>query len=138
MLKGFRDFILRGNVVDLAIAVVIGAAFTAIVTSFTENLLTPLIAAIGGEPDFSELIFKINSSEFRYGAFINSVISFLIVAAVVYFLVVTPMNKVMERFKVEEPVAKPTRDCPECESSIPTTANRCAFCTAEVGPAPAA
>jgi large conductance mechanosensitive channel len=138
MIKGFRDFILRGNVVDLAIAVVIGAAFGKVVDAFVGSIITPLIAAIGGQPDFSTLVFRINGSVFRYGLLINAIIAFVIIAAVIYFLIVTPMNKVMERFKVEEPVAKPTRDCPECESSIPLTANRCAFCTAEVGPAPAA
>ena len=137
MIKGFRDFILRGNVVDLAIAVVIGAAFGAVVTAFTASILTPLIAAIGGQPDFSALSFTINGSKFAYGTFINALISFVIVAAVIYFLVVTPMNTMQQRFKTEQPVDKPTRDCPECESSIPATARRCAFCTAEVGTAPA-
>jgi large conductance mechanosensitive channel len=137
MLKGFRDFILRGNVVDLAIAVVIGAAFGAVVTSFTNDILMQIIAAIGGTPDFSQVSFNLGEGEIKIGSFINAVISFLIIAGVIYFAVVTPMNKVMDRFKTEEPVSKPTRDCPECESSIPVSAKRCAFCTAEVGPAPA-
>jgi len=137
MIKGFRDFILRGNVVDLAIAVVIGAAFSAVVTAFVSGILTPLIAAIGGQPDFSALEFTINGSKFAYGLFINALITFVIVAAVIYFLVVTPMNTVQARFKTEQPVDSPTRNCPECESSIPATARRCAFCTAEVGAAPA-
>ena len=127
-MKGFREFILRGNVVDLAIAVVIGAAFGAIVTAFTADFLTPLIAAIGGKPDFANLSFTINNSVFRYGHFFNAVISFLIIAAVVYYLVVLPVNQLMQRYKTEpEPVAE-TRDCPECLSKIPVAATRCAFC----------
>lgn len=138
MLKGFRDFILRGNVVDLAVAVVIGAAFTAVVTAFVKGLVTPLIAAMGGQPDFAALDFTINGSRFAYGEVINAIVSFLIIAAVVYFLVVVPINKVMERRKTEEPVAKPTRECPECLSKVPQAARRCAFCTAELRPTVAA
>jgi large conductance mechanosensitive channel len=134
VLKGFRDFILRGNVVDLAIAVVIGAAFGALVTALVTDLLTPLIAAIVGKPDFSNLTFTINSSHFLYGAFINALIAFLSIAAVVYFFVITPMNTVTARLRPGKPVDKPVRACPECESDIPYTARRCAFCTAEVGP----
>ena len=111
MLKGFRDFILRGNVVDLAVAVVIGAAFTRIVTAFVEDLLTPLLAAVGGEPDFSGLSFTLNNSQFRYGDFINAVVSFLIVAAVLYWLVVLPMNRLLaRRRRGEEPPPEPTED----------------------------
>ena len=111
MLKGFRDFILRGNVVDLAVAVVIGAAFTAVITAFVADLLTPLIAAIGGEPDFSNLTFEINNSQFRYGDFINAVLSFLIIAAAVYFLVVLPTNQLLaRRRRGEEPPPEPTED----------------------------
>ena len=134
-MKGFRDFILRGNVVDLAVAVVIGAAFGAVVTAFVKDLLTPLIAAIGGQPDFSALAFTINGSRFAYGDFINTVISFVIIAAVVYFLVVLPVNRLMELRKSAEPEGPLTRECPECLSKIPTRARRCAFCTAEVGAA---
>jgi large conductance mechanosensitive channel len=133
MLKGFRDFILRGNVVDLAVAVVLGAAFGAVVTSFVENLITPLIAAIIGEPDFSDLHFTINGADFTYGAFLNALIAFLAIAAVIYFFVVQPLNKLMERLKPGKPVDTPTRACPECQSDIPVTARRCAFCTSEVG-----
>lgn len=132
MIKGFRDFILRGNVVDLAVAVVLGAAFGALVSAFVADFITPLIGAIGGQPDFSGLSFEINESEFRYGDFINKLLSFLIVAAVVYFFVVVPLNRVMERLKPGKPVDTPTRACPECESAIPATARRCAFCTSEV------
>ena len=135
MLKEFRDFILRGNVVDLAIAVVIGAAFGALVTAFVADFMTPLIAAVGGQPDFSGLTFTINESVFRYGHFINVLISFLIIAAVVFFFVVRPLNQLMARMKPEQPVDIPTRACPECMSDIPETARRCAFCTSEVGPA---
>jgi large conductance mechanosensitive channel len=132
MLKEFRDFVLRGNVVDLAVAVVIGAAFGAVVTAFVEDLVTPLIAAIGGEPDFSRLSFEINGSVFRYGDFINAVLAFLIVAAVIFFFVVKPLNALLARRRTEPPVAHPTRDCPECLSEVPAAARRCAFCTAEL------
>ena len=135
MLQGFRDFILRGNVVDLAVAVVLGAAFGALVTAFVEDLVTPLIAAIIGEPDFGDLTFTINGSKFRYGDFINALIAFVSIAAVIYFFVVQPLNTLMERLKPGKPVDTPTRACPECQSDIPQTARRCAFCTAEVGPA---
>jgi large conductance mechanosensitive channel len=133
-MKGFRSFILRGNVVDLAIAVLIGAAFGAVVTAFVSDFLTPLIAAIGGKPDFGNLYFTVNKSKFAYGHFINAVISFLIIAAVLYFLVVLPVNKLMARYKTEPEPAAPTRDCPECLSSIPQAATRCAFCSTQVTP----
>jgi large conductance mechanosensitive channel len=132
--KGFRAFILRGNVVDLAVAVLIGAAFGALVAAFTRDFITPLLAAIGGKPDFSSLHFRIHNSTFRYGDFINAVITFLIIAAVVYFFVVLPVNKLMARYKTEPEPALPTRDCPECYSSIPQPATRCAFCSTEVTP----
>ena len=132
-MKGFREFILRGNVVDLAIAVVIGAAFGSVVTALVEDLITPLIAAIGGQPDFSAITFTINNSQFLIGHFINALLSFLIIAAVVYFFVVLPVNKLMERFKpAPPPPVETTRECPYCKSSIPKTATRCAFCTSEV------
>jgi large conductance mechanosensitive channel len=134
MIKEFRDFILRGNVVDLAVAVVIGAAFGAVVASLVENMITPLIGAIGGEPNFDRLSFTINGSKFGYGNFLNALISFLLISAVVFFLIVKPLNELMERFKPEKPVAEPTRACPECLSNIPVQARRCAFCTAEVAP----
>jgi large conductance mechanosensitive channel len=133
MLKEFRDFILRGNLVELAVAVVIGTAFAALVSS----LITPLIAAVGGQPDFSELDFTLNGSTFRYGVFINALIAFLIIAAVVCFFVVKPVNHLMERQKTETPVGEKTRNCPECRSEIPVLTKRCAFCTGEVGPEPA-
>jgi large conductance mechanosensitive channel len=135
MLKDFRDFVLRGNVVDLAVAVVIGAAFGAVVTAFVASFITPLIAAIGGKPDFSSLAFTINGSRFTYGAFFNALLSFLIIAAVVYFFVVRPLNTLMARYKPEPPLDRVTRECPECLSDIPEHARRCAFCTAEVGAA---
>jgi large conductance mechanosensitive channel len=133
-MKGFRSFILRGNVVDLAVAVLIGAAFGAVVTAFVSDFLTPLIAAIGGKPDFGNLYFTLNKSKFTYGHFINAVISFLIIAAVLYFLVILPVNKLMARYKTEPEPAAPTRDCPECLSSIPQAATRCAFCATQVTP----
>ena len=133
-MKGFREFVLRGNVIELAVAVIIGAAFTAIVQSFVKDLLTPLLGAFGGTPDFSGVYFEINRSRFMIGNFINNVISFLIIAAVVYFLVVVPYTRMMERLKPSPaPVAK-TRTCPECASKIPVEAKRCAFCTAVVTP----
>jgi large conductance mechanosensitive channel len=136
VLKDFRQFILRGNLVDLAVAVVIGAAFGAVVTAIVADLVTPLIAAIGGEPDFGALTFTVNGSKFRYGHLLNALLSFLIVAAVLFFLVIKPVNALLERSRTEPPVDPPsTRDCPECLSEIPTRARRCAFCTAEVGAA---
>lgn len=129
MIKGFRDFILRGNVVDLAVAVVIGAAFGAVITAFVADIITPLIAAIFGQPDFSGLTFTINSSRFLYGSFINAVVSFLLIAAAVYFVVVVPMNKVAERrARGKGPAEAATKQCPECLSEIPLGARRCAFC----------
>ncbi len=134
MLKDFRQFILRGNLVDLAVAVVIGAAFGAVVSALVADLVTPLIAAIGGKPDFNALTFTIHGSTFRYGHFLNALISFLTVAAVVFFLVIKPVNALLSRARAEPPVDPPsTRECPECLSEIPTAAGRCAFCTAEIG-----
>jgi len=134
----FKQFVLRGNVIDLAVAVVIGAAFGAIVTSLVENLITPLIAAIGGQPDFSALSFTINGSEFRYGAFINALLSFLIIAAVVFLFVVKPMNALLTRMRTEPTPDPLTRKCPECLIEVQTAARRCPFCTSEIGPAAAA
>ena len=134
MIKGFREFILRGNVIDLAIAVVIGTAFTAVVMAVVADLLTPLIAAIVGKPDFSSLTFTVNKSQFKYGSVINALISFLAVAAVIYFLVVVPMNRLNER-RAKPATDVTTRECPECLSTIPKLARRCSFCTAEVGQA---
>src|SRR5690349_20030850 len=122
MIKEFREFILRGNVVDLTIAVVIGAALGAIVTAFVADIVTPLIAAIGGKPDFGALNFKINGSTFRYGDFLNAIISFLIIAAVIFFLVVKPLNAFMARRKTEPAFDEENWDCPECLSSIPRAA----------------
>jgi large conductance mechanosensitive channel len=135
MLKEFREFVLRGNVVELAVAVVIGAAFGAVVTAFVSSFVTPLIAAIGGNRDFSSLAFTINDSRFTYGAFFNALLSFLIIAAVVFFFVVRPLNALMARMKPETPVDRVVRPCPECLSDIPAEARRCAFCSAEVGAA---
>lgn len=134
MLKEFKEFILRGNVVDLAVGVTIGLAFAAVVTSFTENLLTPLLAIPGDAASFADLDVTIAGATFRYGAFIDSVISFLIIAAVIFFLVVRPVNALMARRKTEPDVGTPTRACPECMSSIPASARRCAFCTTELVP----
>ncbi|MCC7023355.1 MAG: large conductance mechanosensitive channel protein MscL [Thermomicrobiales bacterium] len=124
----FKAFIMRGNVLDLAVAVVIGAAFGAVVTSLVENIITPIIAAIGGQPDFSGLTFTINNSVFRYGAFLNSVISFLIIALVVFFLIIKPMNTLMARV-APSPAAEEPALCPQCLSPISAEANRCPNCT---------
>jgi large conductance mechanosensitive channel len=132
MLKDFRDFVLRGNVVELAVAVVMGAAFGAVVTAFVASFITPLIAAIVGKPDFSALAFTINGSRFTYGAFFNALLSFLIIAAVVFFFVVKPVNALMARYKPEPALDRVTGECPECLSDIPEAAHRCAFCTAEL------
>ena len=128
-MRGFRTFLLRGNVVDLAIAVVIGVAFTAVVTAFVKDLVTPLIAALGGKPDFASLYFTINKSKFLYGDFINAVIAFIIIAAVIYFLVVVPYTAMVARSRKEPPADPTTKKCTECLSEIPVGARRCAFCT---------
>jgi large conductance mechanosensitive channel len=132
MLREFRAFILRGNLVDLAVAVVIGTAFTAVVNAFVKDVITPLIAAVGGNPDFGRLAFTVNGSRFAYGDFFNALLTFLIVAAVMFFLVIKPVNLLLEQFKTESDVESPTRSCPECLSQIPRAAARCAFCTSEV------
>ena len=134
-MKGFRTFISRGNLIDLAVAVVIGTAFTAVVTAIVADLITPLIAAIGGQPNFANLTFTLNKSTFKYGALFNALISFLIIAAVVYYLIVAPMAKVTARFQRQAEVT--TRDCPECLSTIPIAATRCMYCTVKVSPVPA-
>ena len=129
ILHDFKTFLLRGNVVDLAVAVVIGTAFGAVVTALVEDLVTPLIAAVGGEPDFSALDFTVNDSTFRYGDFINKIITFVTIAAAIFFFVVTPVNALMVRARREPPADPTTRRCPECISEIPLEAKRCAFCT---------
>lgn len=136
-MKDFKEFLLRGNLVDVAVGIVIGVAFAALVTAFVTDLITPLIAAIGGNPDFSSLKFRINGSQFLYGSFINALIAFLVIAAVVFFLVVKPVNRLMSRRKTEPPVDETVRQCPHCLSEIPAAASRCAFCTQEVGAAAA-
>jgi large conductance mechanosensitive channel len=129
MLKGFRQFMLRGNVVDLAVAVVIGAAFGGVVSSLVKDLLTPLIGAMFGKPDFSAIAFEVNGSKFLVGTFINAVVSFLLIGTTVYFLIVAPMNALTERMRKGEAPADPTtRQCPECLSEIPIAARRCKFC----------
>src|SRR5579864_985845 len=130
-MSGFRKFILRGNVVDLAIAVVIGAAFGAVVQALVKDLITPLIGAFGGVPDFSSLFFTVNNSKFMIGDFINVVLSFVVIAAVVYYFVVVPVGRLMERLVPTVPPA-PTRECPWCLSKIAVKARRCAFCTSDV------
>lgn len=129
MLRGFRAFVLRGNVVDLAIAVVIGVAFGAVITAFVKDLITPLIAALGGKPDFSSLYFTINKSRFLYGDFFDALIAFVIIAAVIYFFVVAPYTALIERSRKEPPADPTTKKCTECLSEIPKDARRCAFCT---------
>ena len=134
MLQGFKKFLFRGNVVDLSVAVVIGAAFGAVVTSLVTNLLTPLIAAVAGKPDFSYLSITINGSKILYGSFLNSLISFLMIAAAVYYFVVLPMNTYTERRNRGQASPDPTtKKCPECLSEIPIAAKRCAFCASAVG-----
>jgi large conductance mechanosensitive channel len=134
-LKEFREFILRGNVVDLAVAVVIGAAFTAVVNALVKDLVTPVIAALFGKPDFGNLAFTINDSRFAYGDFLNAVLTFVLIAAALFFFVIKPINYLMERRRTGPDVESPTRGCPECLSQIPVAARRCAFCTTEVAPA---
>src|ERR1035437_754710 len=139
MLKGFRDFILRGNVVDLAVAVIIGGAFGAIVTSLVKDVLTQFIAAVVGTPDFKNVVFKVNGTPIYIGNFLNAAISFLIIASVVYFAMVLPINALLNRFKKPIPAAPPvTKPCPECLSEIPIAARRCAHCGQPVPLTPAA
>ena len=133
MLSGFKQFILRGNVVDMAVGVVIGAAFATLVSALTKDLLTPLIAAIAGKPDFSAITFTIHNSKFMLGDFINAVIAFLLVAAAVYYFVVTPVNLLVARMHRSAAPADPTtKKCPECLSEIPIDARRCSHCTQPV------
>lgn len=129
MFKGFRDFILRGNVVDLAIAVVIGAAFTAIVNALVGDIINPLIAAIVHKPDFSALILNVNGGIIKYGDFLNALISFLIIAFVVYFFVVLPVNTLLAKFHPKVVAPPSTKPCPQCLSEIPVAATRCSHCT---------
>jgi large conductance mechanosensitive channel len=129
MLRGFKAFLLRGNVVELAIAVVIGVAFGAVINAFVKDLITPLIAAIGGKPDFAGFYFTINNSRFLYGEFFNALIAFVIIAAVIYFFVVAPYTALIERSRKEPPADPTTKKCTECLSEIPKDARRCAFCT---------
>lgn len=132
MLKGFRDFIVRGNVVDLAIAVIMGAAFTSVVNSVSANLINPLIAAVGGKPNLSYLVLHIHGGEITYGKLLTDVISFLINASVVYFMIVLPMHSLMQRLNPPAPAEPTTKQCPECLSDIPLAAKRCAHCTQPV------
>ena len=130
--KGFREFITRGNLLELAVAVVVGTAFTAVVTAIVKDLITPLIAAIFKQPNFSTLTFTVHGSKFLYGDFINALIAFVIIALVVYFLIVLPMAKLIMRLERNKEATE--RDCPECLSSIPLAATRCKYCTVEVAP----
>jgi large conductance mechanosensitive channel len=133
MAGGFKEFLLRGNVVDLAVGVVVGASFGTVVTAFTKDLLTPLIAAVAGKPDFSAIQFTVNGSKMLPGDFANAIVSFLIVATAVYYMVVIPINALVARTKKEPPPPDPTtKKCPECLSEIPIPARRCAFCTSVV------
>jgi large conductance mechanosensitive channel len=133
MLKGFKDFLMRGNVVDLAVAVIIGGAFGKVVTALTTDLLTPLIGIFGGTPDFKGVTFAVNGSKFLIGDFIDAVIAFVMVAATIYFFIVAPMNALTARRKRGEVPPDPTtKNCPECCSEIPIAARRCAFCTSMV------
>ncbi len=130
MLKGFKEFVLRGNVLDLAVAVVMGAAFGAVVTALVKDLITPIIAAIAGKPDFSAIAVEINGSKLLIGSFINEVVSFLLIAIAVYFFVVLPVNALMARIRRGEAPPDPTtKKCPECLSEVAIAARRCAFCT---------
>jgi large conductance mechanosensitive channel len=132
MMKGFKQFLLRGNVVDMAVGIVIGAAFGAVVTGLVKDLLTPLIAAIMGKPDFSALTFSVNGTPFPIGDFVNALLSFLIIAVAIYFFVVVPVNALVARARREPPADPTTKKCPECQSEIPIGARRCAFCTSVV------
>ena len=135
MLKGFRQFIFRGNVLDLAVAVVIGGAFGAVVTALVKDLITPLIAAVAGKPDFSAIAFTVHGSKFPIGDFVNAMVSFLLIAAAVYFVIIVPVNALTARMRRGEAPPDPTsKKCPECLSDIPIAARRCAFCTSALTP----
>jgi large conductance mechanosensitive channel len=131
-MSGFKKFLLRGNLVDLAVAFVIGAAFAALVTALVKDFITPLLAAIGGKPDFSKLTFTIHHSQFFWGDFVNALITFVILAAVIYYLVVLPVGKLLDRYKPAPDEPTPTRDCPHCLSSVPEAASVCAYCTRDL------
>ena len=135
LLRDFKTFLMRGNVVDLAVAVAVGAAFLAVVTAFVDDLITPIVGAMAGKADFSNLTFTVNDSEFRYGSFLNALISFVTIAAAVFFFVVVPYNAFQSRMRKEPSPDPTTRKCPECLSEIPIGASRCAFCTAAIAPA---
>ncbi|MGH2609261.1 MAG: large conductance mechanosensitive channel protein MscL [Tepidiformaceae bacterium] len=135
MLREFKEFLLRGNVVDLAVGIAIGVAFVAVVTALVDDLIMPVIAMLGGKPDFSDLDFTINDAVFRYGHFITEVVAFVIIAAAIFFFVVKPVNYLIQRSRKEAPADPTVKKCPECLSEIPAEARRCAFCTAEVGAA---
>ena len=132
MIKGFRDFILRGNVMDLAVAVIIGAAFGAIVTAFTTNIINPLLGAIVGKPNFDYLIGHVNGGEIKYGTFFTAVVNFLLIAAVVYFCLVLPTQYLLKKFNPPAAVIPTTKPCPQCLSDVPLAATRCKFCTQPV------
>lgn len=131
-MSGFRKFLLRGNLIDLAVAVVIGTAFTAIVTALVRDLITPLIAAAGGKPNFGNLSFTVNTSKFAYGDFINTLVTFVIIAAVVYFLIVVPVGRLLDMLARKQ--AATERECPQCLSSIPVAARKCRYCTSDLTP----
>ncbi len=131
-MKGFRQFLFRGNLIDLAVAVVIGLAFNAVIQALIADIITPLIAAIGGKPNFASLSFTINKSHFLYGSFINAVLAFVIIAAVIYYLVITPSTRITAIATRKKDATE--RDCPECLQSIPINATRCMYCTAQVPP----
>jgi large conductance mechanosensitive channel len=135
MVREFKQFLMRGNVIDLAVAVVIGVAFAGVVNSAVNDLIMPVIALIFGEPDFSNLTFTINDAIFRYGAFITAVVNFVLVAAAIFFFVVKPINALMERSRREPPADPTTMKCPFCISEVPVGASRCAFCTSELAAA---
>ena len=130
MLQGFKQFMLRGNVLDLAVAVVMGAAFGSVVTALVKDLITPFIAAVVGKPDFSAIAFTVNGSKFPFGDFINALVSFILIGAAVYFFIVLPVNKILARMRRGEVAPDPTtKKCPECLSDVPIAARRCAYCT---------
>jgi large conductance mechanosensitive channel len=130
MLGEFKRFMMRGNVIDLAVAVVIGGAFGAVITALVKDLITPLIAAIVGQPDFSAIVFEINGSKFMIGDFINAIVSFFLISAAIYFFVVVPVNAITARMRRGEAPPDPTtKKCSECLSDVPIAARRCAFCT---------